>query len=189
MKKSLIAAAGIAAAILSQGAMAQAYVSGHVGASHVSGLDCSGVASCSTGGTSFRFTGGYKFAKGISGEIGYIDFGKAEASDTVDGIHVNVFAKAQAFTLGAAFEFPFNEQFSAGARLGAASVKTTLGGSAEGFNVSMEETQTKPYYGLFATIAVAKNFKIEAAADFTQAEFDGESNNVRSLSAGVRYEF
>jgi len=185
LKNSLIAATLIASAFVSTGAMAQTYVSADVGASHAS-LDCTGIASCNNDGTSFKVTAGYKFGYGLAGEVGYIDFGKATASDS--GIDVAI--KAKAWTLGLAYELPITADLAGTARLGVASVKTRASANIAGVGSgSLEDTKTEAYYGLGANYAVAKNIKIEAGVDWSHVDFQGSTAVVRSISAGLRYEF
>lgn len=185
MNKILIAASMAAAALVSTSAMAQAYVSADVGVGH-SSIDCSGIASCDKNSTSFKVTGGYKFGYGLAAEFGYIDFGKVTASD--DGIGVKITAKA--WTLGAAYEWPFTPEFAGVARLGIASVDTKadayVAGEGSG---SKSETKTEAYYGLGVNYAVAKNVKVQAGIDWSHAHIVDTSAVVRSITAGVRYEF
>jgi len=185
MNKILIAATMAAAALVSTSAMAQAYVSADIGVGHLS-ADCGDVASCDKNGTSFKITGGYKFGYGLAAELGYIDFGKATASD--DGVSGKITARA--WTVGAAYEFPFTPEFAGVARLGLASVDTkasaTILGEGSG---SVSETKTQAYYGVGVNYAVVKNVRIEAGVDWSHASLDGSSAVIRSISAGVRYEF
>jgi len=185
MKKILFAVTVAAAALVSTSAMAQAYVSADVGIGHAS-VDCSGTTSCDKNGTSFKVTGGYKLGYGLAAELGYIDFGKVTASD----VGVSAKITARAWTLGAAYEFPFTPEFAGVARLGVASVDTKASATvAGGGSGSVSETKTQAYYGLGANYAVAKNVKIEGGVDWSHASFDGSSAVIRSISAGVRYEF
>lgn len=185
MKNSIIAAALVATAFASTGAMAQVYVSADAGASHVN-VDCSDVASCKDNGTAFKVTGGYKFYNGLAAELGYIDFGKATASDT--GLDVSL--KAQAWTLGLAYELPLGADFSATARAGFASVKTRASANIAGVGSGSEDqTKSEAYFGLGANYAVTKNVKIEAGIDFSHAEIEGGTAAVRAITAGLRYDF
>lgn len=180
-----MAATLLATTLVSTGAMAQAYVSADVGAGHAS-LDCTGLASCSNNGTSFKVTAGYKVGYGLAAEFGYIDFGKATGSDSgVDGK-----VEAKAWTLGVAYELPIAADFSGTARLGVASVKTTASATVVGVGSASEsDTKTEAYYGLGANYAVTKNVKIEAGIDWSHANFQGSTAVVRSISAGLRYDF
>ena len=165
--------------------MAQAYVSADIGAGHAS-IDCTGVSSCSNNGTSFKVTGGYKFGYGFAGELGYIDFGKATASDT--GVDAKL--KANAWTLGAAYEMPIAADISGTARLGVASVKTKVSANISGVGSgSVSDTKAEAYYGLGANYAFNKNVKVEAGVDWSHANFQGSTAVVRSIYAGLRYEF
>jgi OmpA-OmpF porin, OOP family len=185
LKNSLIAATLLATAFVSTGAMAQGYVSADVGVGHAS-IDCTGIASCDDNGTSFKVTAGYKLGYGFAAEFGYIDFGKAKASDT--GFDAKFEAKA--WTLGAAYELPIAADFSGVARLGVASVKTTASATITGVGSGSDsDTKTEAYYGLGANYAVAKNIKIKAGVDWSHAEYAGTTTVVRSISAGVQYEF
>ncbi len=185
MKKFLIAASMAAAALVSTSAMAQAYVSADVGVGHGS-VDCTGVSSCDKNSTSFKVTGGYKFGYGFAAELGYIDFGKVTASD--DGLSAKITAKA--WTLGVAYEVPFTPELSGVARLGAASVDTKISASIVGEGSASEsKTKTEAYYGLGLNYTVVKNVKVEAGIDWSHADFEGNTAVVRSITAGVRYEF
>ena len=167
------------------GAMAQSYVSGSVGQGSVD-VDCAGIASCDKKGTAFKVTGGYAYGNGISAELGYIDFGKAKFTDA----GVNASASASGFSLGAAFEMPVAQDFTLGARLGIASLKTKISGSVSGLgSASVSETNAAPYYGFYGAYAVSKTTRIEFGADFSRGEFDGEKADVRALTAGLRFVF
>lgn len=180
-----MAATLLATAFASTGARAQAYVGAHVGASHAS-IDCSGIASCNKGGTSFKATAGYKLGHGFAGEFGYLDFGKATAS--APGVDIKI--KARAWTLGAAYELPIAADFSGVARMGVASVKTTASVQVSVVGSGSEsDIKTEAYYGLGANYAVARNIKIKAGVDWSHADFRGSSEVVRSISAGLQYEF
>ena len=185
MKKSLIAAALVATTFASTGAMAQAYVSADIGVGHAS-IDCTGTTSCDDNGTSFKVTAGYKLGYGFAAEFGYIDFGKAKAA----GAGFDAKLQAKAWTLGAAYELPIAADFSGVARLGVASVKTSASANVAGLGSgSASDTKTEAYYGLGANYAVAKNIKIKAGVDWSHADFQGSTAVVRSISAGVQYEF
>jgi opacity protein-like surface antigen len=185
LKNFLIAASLLATAFISTSAMAQAYVSADIGAGHTS-ASCAGADSCSNNGTSFKITGGYKLGSGFAGELGYIDFGKAKAA--TGGISGDITAKA--WTIGLAYDYQVTSAFAGVARVGVASLDTKV--SATEVNVgsgSESKTKAEAYYGLGANYAVAKNVKLEAGADWSHANFDGVSAVVRTISAGVRYDF
>lgn len=185
MKNLRIAFVAAAAALLSTGAMAQAYVSADVGAGHIN-LDCEGVASCDNSGTAAKITGGYTFGQGFSAELGYVNFGKAKASDS--GVSGSI--KVDGFTVGAAYRLPAGEAFGVNFRAGIARLKTKVSGSIDGLGSASEsETHTKPYFGIGIDYAITKNFKVQAGADFSKAEFYDEKASVRALTVGARYDF
>jgi opacity protein-like surface antigen len=184
MKKFAITVAAAAASLLSTGAMAQVYVSGAAGMGHVS-MDCSGIASCDNSDLAVKFTGGYTFGSGFSAELGYIAFGKASASDA--GVSGDL--KADAFTLGVAYQLPLNDSWGVNFRLGAASVKAKASATDGVTSASDSETNTAPYYGLGLNFALTKNTKFDLGADFSRAELGGEKANVRAVTFGLRHDF
>jgi OmpA-OmpF porin, OOP family len=185
MKKIAIALAAVAASLISTGAMAQAYVSGAVGQGHTN-VDCSGTTSCSNNGTAYRLIGGYGFSNGLAAELGYLSFGKAEAS--VSGVSAEL--KAKAVTLGVAFRAKVASDWELGARVGVASVKTTISGSVAGFGSGSDsQTKAQPYVGIGAGYALTKNLTLEASADFSRAQYEDEKADVRALMVGARYTF
>jgi hypothetical protein len=194
VKKQSLAAAAAAAAFLSPGAMAQAYVGADFGVGHFSNVACDAGTSCSPDNTAWKVTGGYKLGAGFAGEAGYIDFGHAKA-EVIGGARVDV--AATAFTLGGAYEFALNERWAIDARLGLARVRTTSGwatlldgsGTIDAFVIGSSRTDTAPYYGLGGTLGVGKDLKLEVAADWSRAQPSRSTSIVRSLTAGVRYEF
>jgi outer membrane protein W len=185
MKKIAIAVAAATCSFISAGAMAQVYVSAAVGQSHVN-ADCSGVASCDNNDTAYRVTGGYTFGNGLSAELGYISFGKAKASNP--GVSAEL--KADAVTLGVAYRAAISPNWGLGARLGVASMKTTISGTVAAFGSGSDsQTKAQAYVGFGANYAVTSKFSIEANADFSRAQFDDEKGNVRALTIGARYAF
>ena len=184
MKKLLPAFALAAASLFSSAALAQGYVSGAVGAGHVN-LDCEGASSCDKDSTAFKLLGGYDFGGGLAGELGYISFGKGTAS----GFGASVEAEATGLLLGVAFHAPLANNFGLTGRLGMINMKTEISASGGGLSASDSETKLKPYFGFAVTYAFTQNLKVEAGADFSRAEFEGDDASVRAITAGVRLDF
>ena len=185
MKKILIAtmiASG--AALLSTGAMAQAYVGVGAGVSHLN-ADCTGTTSCDTSGNSFKLYGGYGFGSGLSAELGYIDFGKA--TFTASGINGSI--KTRAVLLGLAYRGAFSPDWGGTVRLGLANVKTDGNASGGGASGSVSDTTNQPYFGFGVDYALSKNAKLELTADFSRSEIQGNKGDVRAIGIGVRFDF
>jgi opacity protein-like surface antigen len=184
MKKLAIALAIAAGSLSSTGAMAQSYVYGAVGASDVD-LGCEGAATCDTKGTAFKLG----FGRDLGGwgfELGYANFGKAEASDS--GITAE--AKAQGVTFAAVFLPQLNENWGLSARAGIGYMKTTVSASISGMgSASDSEWNVAPYLGLGVNYAVTKAMKLELGVDFTKGEFEDEKADLQAVSLGVRYAF
>lgn len=177
MKK--IALAALLAASFG-GASAQVYVGGGFGPSHVN-IDCPAIlGNCDTSDTGYKVYGGYKLNPAVALEVAYVDFGKAKftgGSFASDG-----------FLINAAFRHHFTRELNGVARLGVATLDTKLSGPRV-FGGSRTDSSTKLYFGLGAEYALQKNFKVTAGADFTHAEFQGDSGAVRLLSIGAQYDF
>jgi hypothetical protein len=185
MKKIALTLIAASATLLSTGAFAQGYVSAAVGQSKVD-LGCSGAETCDSTGTAFKLVGGYPLGNGWAGELGYINFGKAKAADAGDSLEL----KANAITLGAAYQFQFSPAFGANFRLGVGAIKTKASATLAGIGSGSEsETKAKPYFGLGLNYALSKTTKLELGADFTKAEIEGEKEDVRAVTFGVRFDF
>lgn len=181
MKKIAIAIATFAAM---SSAMAGGYIGAGVGASHIN-VDCTGVSSCDNTDTGGKVYGGYEFNGGFGAEVGYLNFGKAKAS--LSGANLDI--KIDGFYAAAAFRAPLGQDFGLTARLGVASLKTKLTATMGSFTGSDDETHTDAYFGIAADYAVTKNLKIELSADFSKAKYDTEKASVRTINAGIRYDF
>lgn len=187
MKKWVGGLITISALLLSGGAMAQGYATFAVGQSkHVDA--CSGVSaswSCDESDTALKLVGGYTFADGLGLELGFLDFGKSKLS----GFGVNASVQVSALTLGGAIKGNFTPNFAGHLRLGLASVKTE-GKASNGFsNYSASETKAQPYFGFGLSYAFSNAMAIEAGADFSKAELEGDTNNVRAFTIGLRVSF
>lgn len=185
MKKIATALAVAAAALLSNAAMAQGYTGASFGSGHVN-VECDDGLNCDNSGTAFKVLSGYQFGNGFAGELGYLSFGKAKAS--APGVSLEV--EAAGFLLAAAYHAEVARNFSLTARVGLMSLKTEISASVAGLgSASDSETNTKPYFGIAATYALTKAWKVELAADFSRAEYEGEDASVRAVTAGARFEF
>ncbi len=176
MKK--MALAGLLLAAMG-GASAQVYVGGALGLTHV---DCpANVANCDASDMGFKGTVGYRLNRVVALEASYIDFGKSKFNAFLVGGSQEV----TGFVLNAALRHDFTRELTGVGRLGFGTMDTKLrvGGA------SRTESSTKVYFGLGLEYALSRNLKAVAAADFTSAEYSGESYAVRMFSAGAQYEF
>ena len=164
--------------------MAQAYVSGGVGFSHIN-ADCSGALSCDRSDTAAKITGGYELGNGFALEAGYITFGKVKASDA--GILAQF--KVQGFTLGGAYRLPLAKDIDMSLRLGLAHLKTKVSAQAGALFGSDSDNKTNAYAGFGFGYALDKNLKVETGFDFSRAGYQDEKANVRAITVGARYAF
>jgi len=185
MKKIATALAFVAASLLSTAAMAQGYVSASVGSGHRT-INCDFTTTCDSSGTAFKVLGGYRFGNGFAGELGHISFGKAKFTYPI----LRLEYETSGYLLGVAYHAEVAKDFGLTARVGVASMKTKVNGTSFGiFSWASSETKTKPYAGIAATYAITATVKAEVAADFTRAEFHDDKENVRAITAGIRFDF
>lgn len=170
--------------MFSSAAYAQAYVSGAAGVGHIS-LNCGSVP-CDETGTAFKVLSGYKFGSGVAGELGYIAFGKATASNS----KISTEAKAGGLLIGAEFHAPLAHNFGLIGRLGIINMKLEGKYWLNGVGADADsETNIKPYVGFAVTYAFSQNVNVEASADFSRAEYGGDETSVRAFTAGLRFDF
>jgi len=179
MKK--MALAGLLLAAMG-GASAQVYVGGALGLTHV---DCpANVANCDAADMGFKASVGYRLNRVAALEASYIDFGKSKFNVPILAF-VGGSQEVSGFVLNAALRHDLTRELTGVGRLGFAMMDTKLraGGA------SRTESSTKVYFGLGLEYALSRNLKATAAADFTSAEYNGDSHAVRMFSAGAQYEF
>lgn len=174
------------------GASAQGYVEAAFGMTNLD-ADCSGTTHCDKDGTGGKIIGGYKFTPNFALEVGYVNFGKTEASVVYYpyGL-IDATFKSTAFYIGGAIRGDFTPSFAGVARLGLANVdtKTELNTSNYGAG-STSETKVSALFGLGLEYALTSNLKLTGAVDFTQAANaeDNETATLRLLSVGLKYDF
>jgi OmpA-OmpF porin, OOP family len=182
MKKQVLLA--IAALALSGAASAQTYGVISVGSSKHN-LDCAGATTCDKTGTAFKLLGGYKFNPNFAVEGGYMNFGKSRAADAGDSLSL----KVDGFGIGGAFHQDFATNWNFVARLGLAQIKTKASATLGGVGGSDSDSSAQLYGGLGLGYKLTKQMSIDAAWDFSKAEFAGEKGNVNAYSVGLTFAF
>jgi OOP family OmpA-OmpF porin len=186
LKRIAIVLASAAASLASSGAMAQAYVGADVGEGHFN-VDCTGeTTSCKTSNTASKFTVGYTYWNGISAEVGYIDFGKVQASNSTSSVEL----KASALTFGAAYAIPLSSSWGLDVRLGVASVKTDVNATVAGLGSGSDsDSKAEIYSGLGLSYRFANHWSANVSADFSTSDYQGNKASVSAVTVGLRYHF
>lgn len=175
--KRIALAALLASTVVS--ASAQVYVGGALG---LTNIECpANVANCDTSDVGLKASLGYRINRLVSLEGSYIDFGKSK----FNALFVGGSQGVSGFLVNAALRHDFNSTLTGVGRLGLAVLDTELRVGS----VSRTENSTNLYFGLGLEYALAKNLKGTAGADFTTAEFQGQSQAVRMFSLGAQYDF
>lgn len=184
---------GAAALILSAAAGAETYIGAAIGPSNVE-ANCNATTACDKSDTGYKIYGGYVLPQsplaGLALEVGYIDFGKANATYAFGLVERSTEASAVAFN--AALRLKFTPALQGVGRLGLAYVE----GKDSGVNViglvqagSKSESKIEPYIGLGLEFAINKQFKLTGSADFTSYDTGNDSGSARLLSIGAQYSF
>lgn len=191
--KRLILAAAIAAAI-STPAIAQDrgfYAGGHLGQATIDKFcdDTAGTGiSCDDKDTSWKILGGYQVNRNFAVELGYIDFGKVQAS--VAGIG-SVSAEANAFDLVAIGILPVADRFSVYGKLGA--YRSTTDGKVRTIfgNDDLSEDTTDLTFGLGASFDITRQFSVRGEWQRYNDVGGGDigESDIDVISAGVLFRF
>jgi OOP family OmpA-OmpF porin len=197
MKKTSLALATAAAALLSVGAHADGLIAGvAVGQSHLN-IDCTGTTECKDNTTGVKLMGGYKWDNGLAVEVSYIDFGTFSFSATDSGLTANLDAKPYSIGLSAAYYVPLAQDWSASVRLGVATTHTSLDANVSGGGLSGSgsdsDNHTDVLGGVALSYSINKALKLDLALDATRAAYQNQGvdtkNTVRLLSLGASYQF
>lgn len=187
MKKHAFALAALIAAATTQ-VHAQATESFYVTAASGStklNVDCAGTSSCDASDTGLKLVGGYQLGGGLSVELGYLSYGKFTATVS----NINTTLKPTAITLAGAYALPLGTEWGFNVRLGVAQVKTKVNAVSGALSGARSESKAKVYAGAGISYAVNKTFKIELAADSTEAEIVDQKGAVRLFSLGAVFAF
>ncbi len=174
----------LALSTLAASASAQFYAGGTLGWAHIP-LTCDAGTSCEDNDVGYRLHVGYDDTAKIAGELGYLNFGKADAKANVGSASSRI--KAQAITIGLAFRQEFQPGLKGVLRVGAAhvNIKQTFSAAA-----SDEGSGFNPHVGLGLEYAFMPNLQAIGAIDVTQGSTDGgNKGGLYLFSAGVQYRF
>ena len=167
---------------------------------------CEGATNCSNNDIASELTGGCTFAKGLSGDLGYVCFGEARATfagtgdagvRTASARRIQASpgdlvakASAQALALCARCQLPLGDTLFADARPGVSAVRAKVTATIVDVD-SASETHTKaaPYYGLGVGFNATKRMKVRLGAIWTHADFGGVTTNIHAITPGGRYDF
>lgn len=188
MKRTWIGCIAMAALGLSTAAGAQAYLGAGLGATQLS-ADCTGTLTCDNSDTGFKFFGGYKFMPNVSGEVVYLNFGKAKATAMFGSSTVQAEIKTSGIGAGVAVMGELAPSWLGVARLGVARMKADISGTMLGASASDNESSTQAYFGLGVGYALTKSLSLDLSADFSRSHYNGESGNVRMLGVGLTAAF
>lgn len=186
--KHLVLAA--AAALLAVPALAQNdYVEIGAGRSDAR-VDCAGTISCDNTDTYLRAIAGYSFTPTWAMELSLAHLGRIKAAANVPGLgRVDASARLLSLGFGVAASWPVSDAVSFTARLGIASNRTSVSGSAAGQGTSDSENNAAPYAGLALGYAFSPTWTASLTLDRTQAEFQGEKSGVVTAGLALRWRY
>lgn len=184
MKK--IAVAGLLTAMMSA-ASAQLYVGASLGQGHYSfKVDCSPAnVKCDDTGTGKKLYIGYQITPVLAWEGTYFSFGKA----SVKGPGGKAQLEATAVGVGMAARVTVVDGLALVGRLGLATVEAKGKLTTASSLASDSTSSPQVYAGFGAEYSLTNKLKAVATADFTRAETDDGSGDLRLLNVGLQYSF
>lgn len=148
--------------------------------------------SCDDTSTGKKIFLGYQFNKNFSIEGGYVDLGKAKATETFLGIPVLGFAKAKTWQLVAVGTLPLANNFSLFGKAGIHNWDAETGISALGLTEKVSDKGTDLTFGVGAGYEITKNLGLrlewERFRHVGEKDTTGQSD-VDLISVGLRYRF
>ncbi|MDR3479728.1 MAG: outer membrane beta-barrel protein [Burkholderiaceae bacterium] len=188
MKKTMLAAALMAAGLLaSASASAQFYVGVSIGEAEWN-IDCTGFTSCSKNGTAYKGTVGYNITPQWGVEGTYFDLGKPSWSV----YPVNGDFQATGFDLAGVYNARISKDWTLFTKLGVAQIKGKIDGSLYGYSASTSYNSTQPMVGFGAIYNVTPNFGLRFDIDTRKvslASGSGGSGTVTNVSVGAQGSF
>jgi opacity protein-like surface antigen len=189
MKIAQLAAVTLSLASAAAVAQPSAYVSASAGTVKLN-VDCAGASRCDRTDVGFKLIGGYFFSPKLAVELGYVDYGKAKASDSVLSSEI----ASSAVGIGVAAHQDLAPQWDLFARLGVARMTTKVSATVSGVgSASDSASNAMPYGGLGVGYRLRPNMSLELSWDTTRTKYDknglDESASLNMFSAGMSFKF
>jgi OmpA-OmpF porin, OOP family len=174
--KTVLLAFLMGAGLLSAPAMAAGpfYGGASIGQSKFTNPCSSFSRGCDDSDTSFKIFGGYTYNANISGEVGYLDFGKAKVN--INGTNVNL--SGNALYCDAVGNYPLGSNFSLLGRVGFANAT----GKASVGIASASDSEVKLHLGIGAVYEISPTLSL-------RGEWEQVSDFASALSAGLAVKF
>jgi OOP family OmpA-OmpF porin len=199
-RTAVVAAAGLAAALLGGAAWSQdagIYVGASIGQSKAKEFcdDPPGGFSCDDNDTAWKVLAGYQFNRHLGAEAGYTDLGEFGASGVLGGVSVTGTVGVTAFELVGVGSFPVMDRFSLYGKLGFYRAETeqnvtgTLGTVTITENTTEKNTDLTFAFG--ARFDITRNLGIRAEWQryLDVGGDDVGEDDVDLLSVGLIYRF
>ncbi len=185
-----LAAAAFASGACAQSQPSNAYLSASVGPSRAN-VDCQGTTACDRSSVAAKLLFGYRIVPNVAVEVSYAYLGKVTATVDVDGDPVDASIKGRSLGIGVAGLWPFGsaQEWTAIARAGIASNRTSVAVSGGGVSASDSQTHAEPYFGLGLNYAFTPNFDAGMAWDNTRLKYADTSTRVNAISAVATLKF
>ncbi len=155
----------IALAALSQGTMADMYITPTIGMSYFSGGCESHELSCDTNDISFGATLGYQYSPNIAIELGYQHYGEVEATYPAlqnQLLKADYSAKVQSAELGLAYSLPVADSLSLNLIGGAALWFVDMDGKELSYRVNKSSNGLSPYLGTSGSYKLSEQLSVDS---------------------------
>jgi len=191
MKKHLLAA--VIGTTLALPLIAQAegsYFGANIGRTEQK-LSIDGGGSIKDDVTAFKLYGGASINKNFGVELGYVNFGKFEKSETDSTGTVSISSKPQAIYFAGTGTLPLNPQFSLFGKVGISANRTKVSASVNGSSVSNTESGASLMLGVGAAYDLTSKASLVVEYENFGKVYKENGLDVKAdlLSVGLRYKF
>ena len=186
-RRGLVAAA--AACAFTAAASAQSYSIGIGGGTDRGRVDCVASFPCDRSATHFKLTGTWRFADAWDAQLAYIGAGRFQGGDPIPaGGEFGGTFRLDGVALSAGYRWDFAPQWSAVARLGAASMRTRFE-YANALAGDVSESTVQPFAGIGIGYAITPTLRVGIDYDLTRFKVHTRNGSLRMLGLAAQYSF
>ncbi len=168
---------------------ASTYVEAAAGISRAD-VDCAGTSQCDRTSRFGRITIGHELVPGLAAELSLGRWGTLKAAGDVPGFgRVEARVQARGYGVGLATSMALSSDWALTARLGLASNRATVTGTAFGETTRSSERDSAPYGGVGLRYRVNDTVSAGLSVDSTRIAADGEKSTLTLAGAFLRVGF
>lgn len=187
VRRGLVAAA--AACAVTAAASAESYSIGIGGGTDRGRVDCVATFACDRSNSHFKLTGAWRFADAWEVQLAYIGAGRFGGGDPIPaGGEFGGTFRVDGVALSAGYRWDFAPQWSAVARLGAASMRTRFT-YANALADDVSKSTVQPFAGIGIGYAITPLVQVGIDYDATRFKVHTRNGSLRMLGLAAQYSF